>query len=1523
MRNERSLVWIIAALCLAAEARAAAEAPWPAVTLAPAAEVRLSGPLGDALARGVARLAQPPFDEKWLRSDVSFEQARIFTNYSGDASGRFLELAALTSPPGQLSPAALGPLAKSIARWQKPDGHFGADVDLSKKLDKNAPPIPMLWGNGRLLVGLVTAAERLHDDGLMQAARRLGDYYVNTAEQLCSPAREAEYKASGTYGEGYTCCYFPGIEGLALLYRSTHDERYLKQARRMADFFLRFDALPIDHSHGNLCAWRGILELYGITKDAGDLERARAKWDAAMRGGFVWPTGGIGEHWYTNFEGDEGCSESDWLRFSLDLWRYTGETRYLDVAERLLENQYPMNQCPNGGYGMRHFDGEAAGPDAARSQLEEWPFCCSFHGPLGLHFLKGYLATGSERGVFVNFPLDFTAPVVAGGRRWLVTAHSKPEFLQGRSRLEIELAPTDEAGKTQAGAARTTLWLRMPNWASGPRLMARGEVLPAPLEHGYLRIEREFSAGEKLTVDFQTWLAAEGRRFQPQQVAPKKVSRLRDVAVLCGPEVLFATPAGSAGRPVLLATVDAAGHLGFPAKQEGGYATVALSGPDVPEEQITAALTSGRVAFLRPWPSLVSGGLAGGNFHSVLAMNDIGPRGGRPPRRMAFMCDLVVVPAESLPAAELKRFATRAAEAAKPQAAQPHFGEDLEKHRDFWEEQPGWKFTPEGLLVAGGDVGLLEGQGYRDYRLEFELVLPKEGQGIAGWIVRAASEDECLMFQLQSADSTFEAPQFKTRPNTLRPHQRRGGQWQVGEPVALPKEVRRGEVHHIAVACRGDTIEVFLDGQRIHTQKDGGLRTGTIGFRASGPGEQGLFRRISLKQELAGDGTAAPKVAAGDGNGAGFGGRGSGHRKAMLARYGGSLYSERAVTGALVWLANHQLVDGSWNLQRYTTRCRDATCTGQGQVTADAGATAMSLLPFLAAGQTHKTKGPYRGNIANALNWLIRQQTPDGNLAKNCVQPMYSHGLATTALCEAYGLSGDKIVGMAAQGAINYIINAQNKNDGGWRYNPGDAGDTSVLGWQVMALKSARMAGLNVGGATFSGASKWLDSVQSGPANSLYGYQPGQGHSNSMTAVGLLCRQYLGAKRSDPMMVEGVKYLLGNLPEAELPNIYYWYYAGQVMHNMSGYEWDQWNRRMRKILVDSQCKDASTCANGSWNPSGDLWGSRGGRLMQTAFSALMLEIYYRYLPLYKSDEGEAGGGGAPDRTLAATALAAARLADIPAAQEALAKYNKAKAIKDLRERDEAMKAVRAALEEVRAGLARAKAAGEEALAKAPAGDSDRPRLAAEAQNGRLRVAVADFYIGLTYPRKAAERATSMEAAAKQFYDIDQADREPLTFWGLTARYFTGRCQEGQGKLADAKEIYEEVLVLDTRRPPDSALAGPANPKAVPGPEATTALDDLLAEAQQHYLECLSAVQPKAYYREAMQWRTEHKALEKLDAYQAISLGLAQALLRLQGAEVIRQQAVARASEILGRMAEVPGPYQKEAMELLAGLSGRP
>jgi hypothetical protein len=412
------------------------------------------------------------------------------------------------------------------------------------------------------------------------------------------------------------------------------------------------------------------------------------------------------------------------------------------------------------------------------------------------------------------------------------------------------------------------------------------------------------------------------------------------------------------------------------------------------------------------------------------------------------------------------------------------------------------------------------------------------------------------------------------------------------------------------------------------------------------PGGLMGFVVVGTAAEALGQGVGA-KHGAGDNRGAGASGLDAAGRAVMSNRGGPAQPAARAIDGALSWLARHQMADGGWSLQNYVQRCKDPTCRGPGNIEADTGATALGVLPFLAAGQTHRTKGPYRVNVNAAIQWLIgHQQKSDGNLTAGAAQPRDSPARATIALCEDCDMTGDDSVRQAAVRAVDYIVMAQNKTTGGWRYTPGDSGDTSVLGWQVMALKSAVMAGCLMArddgrnGLPFDGAGKWLDSVQSGPNNSRYCYQPGTGPANTMTAVGLLSRQYLEVRSDSPMMADGVKYLMDHMPGEDFrhaSNMYYVYHATQVLHNMNNREWDTWNRRVRDLLVKSQNCDNGSCANGSWDPAGDQWGHSGGRLMMTSLATLTLETYFRYLPLFKAyfSAGAAPGGNAPEAKPAA------------------------------------------------------------------------------------------------------------------------------------------------------------------------------------------------------------------------------------------------------------------------------------------------
>ena len=343
-------------------------------------------------------------------------------------------------------------------------------------------------------------------------------------------------------------------------------------------------------------------------------------------------------------------------------------------------------------------------------------------------------------------------------------------------------------------------------------------------------------------------------------------------------------------------------------------------------------------------------------------------------------------------------------------------------------------------------------------------------------------------------------------------------------------------------------------------------------------------------------------------------------RRKYIELLGGTDESEEAVNRGLAWLVAHQNKNGSWSLERFHVNCKGkhANCTGAGKVRSDTAATGMALLPFLAAGHTHQSETRHSTAVARAIDWLIDAQKKNGDLLSkgdSAQAHMYSHGIASIALCEAFGMTEDPRLKVAAEKALAFIVKAQNSTSGGWRYRPGEGGDTSVVGWQMMALKSGEMAGLTVPDQTLLLLARWLNRVESNkPVGGLFGYQ-GPGASPAMTAEGLLCLQFMGVDRDSPRMRAGADFLMKHLPKPSQQNTsYYWYYATQVMYHMQGKYWKAWNEPLRDQLVKSQSRSGAMA--GTWNPS-DQWEAQGGRVYATAMKLLVLEVYYRHLPLYE------------------------------------------------------------------------------------------------------------------------------------------------------------------------------------------------------------------------------------------------------------------------------------------------------------------
>ena len=337
-------------------------------------------------------------------------------------------------------------------------------------------------------------------------------------------------------------------------------------------------------------------------------------------------------------------------------------------------------------------------------------------------------------------------------------------------------------------------------------------------------------------------------------------------------------------------------------------------------------------------------------------------------------------------------------------------------------------------------------------------------------------------------------------------------------------------------------------------------------------------------------------------------------KDALLRAYGGTGGTEDAVQAGLKWLARNQRADGSWSL---------VGPYNDGGVTENKpAATAMALLAFMGAGNTHQV-GDYKANVLKGINALRKFQTTDGFFADQAVgnQRTYSHAQCTIAVCELYGMTGDTELREVAQKAVRYSEKAQGKN-GGWRYLPREGGDTSVTGWYVMALISARMSGLDVDSEVLERVHAFLDTVQRlgrttqvNPDGERYAYQSYSVATPSMTAEGMLCRLYLGWSTKDPRISSGAEFLCSQPFSTDKGRIsyYYWYYATTTLHHIGGSTWKEWNEGMKSVLPRMQIDRGKEI--GSWPPEEDPHEGGGGRLYATCFAIYCLESYYRHLPL--------------------------------------------------------------------------------------------------------------------------------------------------------------------------------------------------------------------------------------------------------------------------------------------------------------------
>jgi len=365
-------------------------------------------------------------------------------------------------------------------------------------------------------------------------------------------------------------------------------------------------------------------------------------------------------------------------------------------------------------------------------------------------------------------------------------------------------------------------------------------------------------------------------------------------------------------------------------------------------------------------------------------------------------------------------------------------------------------------------------------------------------------------------------------------------------------------------------------------------------------------------------------------------------RQEWIGAYGGTKASETAVRRGLDWLARHQAADGHWGPDalhsRPEGRCKEGDACPDGGSEHRVALTGLAVLAFQAGGHYDFNQAEYSECVRRGLDWLVAHQRADGCLldgehgARAC--NMYEHGIAAFALADACEMSvslprkPDDRYQQATQKAVQFIHYAQH-DDGGWRYTDERPlpSDVSVSGWQVLALKAARAAGVSEVSADCVARMLGFFQRCEDKASGRTFYQPGHNlPSDAPTAIGMLVEQFVLDQPDSPLVVRGANYLAERAESsyrqvrkpakkrafAAARGDYYTFYNGTLaMFQAGGEPWKRWNAVVRDSLISRQCDEDEGCRRGSWDATGQ-WSPEGGRVYSTALAVLTLEVYYRY-----------------------------------------------------------------------------------------------------------------------------------------------------------------------------------------------------------------------------------------------------------------------------------------------------------------------
>lgn len=357
----------------------------------------------------------------------------------------------------------------------------------------------------------------------------------------------------------------------------------------------------------------------------------------------------------------------------------------------------------------------------------------------------------------------------------------------------------------------------------------------------------------------------------------------------------------------------------------------------------------------------------------------------------------------------------------------------------------------------------------------------------------------------------------------------------------------------------------------------------------------------AAKSAMKGLGTGIPGTMAGR--------MGGTARASAMAKFGGKEKAEKAVMAGLRWLKQHQAEDGSWS------PANKPAMTG------------LAVLCFLGHGELPDSPefGP---TVKRGLDWLLTTGTKTqgkmgtgGSLSGG--PAVYEHAIATYAMGEYYTMTKDDRFVDLLRNAVGFIVEGQ-APDGGWQYGfaKGPNSDTSVSGWQIQALKAAHLTGLNISGVDEALDKAMLNLKRVQGDKGGFGYRTKEDRY-SLAGVGVLCT-YFWKQDKDASVRKGIDFILQQTEKdkpvkykSEHGDLYAWYYHTQACLMFGGSAWTKWNRWFQDEICDNQGTDGSWPPIPGKSPGPQTQADGAGPFYRTTLSVLMLEVFYRYMPINK------------------------------------------------------------------------------------------------------------------------------------------------------------------------------------------------------------------------------------------------------------------------------------------------------------------